>query len=122
MTRKTIVLIVSIFLMAVTAFAADPPEGYEWASNKGALKITIQNADVYVFDTYSPLTVSKDKSVSWGVTKETDLTDLGKELKGRLLKIDDIASVFVGYRVIMFRKFPLSAWKELMPKIKKALE
>ena len=125
---KTTALIVFVVLMAVTAFggtiafAADPPEGYEWASSKGALKITIQNADVYIFDTYEPLTVSKNISVGWGVAKDSDLTDLGKDLKGRLEKIGDIASVFVGYRVIMFRKFPLSTWNKLMPEIEKALK
>jgi hypothetical protein len=119
---KAILIGLLIGAMSAVALGADVPEGYEWASNKGALKMTIQNPDVYIFDTYSPLTIEKGKTVSWGVTKVSDLTDLGKELRGRLLKIDDVASVFVGYRVIMVRKFPLSTWEPILPAIKKALD
>jgi hypothetical protein len=119
--KKTLIVL-ALLSFAVASFAADPPEGYEWVSKHGALKITIQNPHVYIFDTYEPLTIAKNKTVAWEEVKDTDLTDLGKDLRGRLLKINDIASVFVGYRVIMFRKFPLSTWEKLMPEIKNALE
>ena len=128
-----ITLIVSIIFIAFTFTAAlaeeqpigSTPEGYEWSSDKGALKPVTNNnkkTDLYLFDTYGAMTVSKDKSVGWGVTDEKNLTDLGKEVRGRLLKIDDIASVFIGYRVVMFRKFPLAKWQDMMPEIKRALE
>ena len=98
------------------------PEGYEWSSDKGALRISTDNKHIYIFDTYETLTIAKDKIVSWGVTSEANLTDLGKDLKGRLMKINDIGSVFVGYRVIMLRKFPLSDWMGMTDQIYKALE
>ena len=128
---KLIVLIVSI-LIAFTTFAlaeqqpvGSTPEGYTWSSDKGALKPIMgrnKNVDIYLFDTYESLTVSKEKALNWGVTDEKDLTDLGRNLRSRLLKINDISSVAITYRAIMFRKFPLSDWKDILPEIKKALE
>ena len=128
---KLIGLIVSILIAFTTLALAEQqpvgstPEGYEWSSDRGALKPVTSNnqkTDIYLFDTYDAMTTSKDKTVGWGVTDEKNLTDLGKEIKGKLLKINDIASVFLGYRVVMFRKFPLANWSDIMPEIKKALE
>ena len=67
-------LIVFAALMTITAigtiaFAADPPEGYEWASDKGALKISTDNKHIYIFDTYESLTIDSETIVGWAGKK-----------------------------------------------------
>jgi hypothetical protein len=132
MLRKT-ALIIAIILIGAFAYAEQAtvktPDGYEWSSDKGALRQAQGSAGelnkyVYVFDTYENLTASKDakNNVPWGSAKLNSLTELGKDLRARLLKVDDVESVFVGHRVIMFRRFALSEWPDILPSAKKALE
>lgn len=123
---RKIALILAFIIVPFLAFAADPPEGYEWASDKGALRLNANDKDIYIFDTYESLTIDSERAVGWAgkktIEKSVILTPLGKDLALRALKPDDVYQVIVAYRMIMIRKHPLSTWAKFMPEIKKALE
>ena len=88
------------------------------ATSLAAYKVT-----AYTFDTYDALTTGKEISIPWGTAQkaaEKSLTDLGKDLRGRLLKELDIADVFIGYRVMVIKFFPLPRG-DVLEQIKNAL-
>lgn len=121
-----IALILGIALMLIfNAYAQDPvPAGYEWGSPMGALKKSEKNENTYIFDTTSGnfLTDGKQTIVPFNTTKKKGLTDLGVTLKGKLMKIEDVADVAVEYRRIWIQKYPLSSWDTIMPEMQKVLQ
>lgn len=122
--QRKIALIIGIILMAIYAYAADPPAGYEWASPLGALRKSTNTGNIYVFDTSSGnhLTANKQAVVDYQDKRENQLTDLGKTLRGKLLKIEGVSAVAVEYRRLWVRKFPLDDWATILPEIQKVLK
>lgn len=124
MPRK-IALIIGIILMTIYAgWAQEPPAGYEWASPLGALKKSENSPNIYVFDTTpgNYLTDHKQTIVPYNTKKDNNLTDLGKTLKGKLLKIEGVEDVAVEYRRMWIRKFPLDDWAVVIAEIQKVLK
>jgi len=117
-------LILGIVLVFIFAAYAEPPDGYEWSSPIGALKRNDKNPNAYIFDTTpgNHLTSNKQIVVPYNTRKDNELTDLGKTLKGKLLKIDGIADVAVEYRRLWIQKFPLDDWAVILPEMQKVLK
>lgn len=122
--HRKFALIIGIVLMAIFAYAQDPPAGYDWSSPLGALRKSGTNANILIFDTTTGnyLTASKQAVVEYTDQRANSLTDLGKTLRGKLLKIEGVAAVAVEYRRLWIRKFPLDNWDIIMPELQGALK
>jgi len=132
--KNLLILIVTVSLFYIFCpglFAAEAveggiPEGYIFVTDDGALKevrAPTGKLTLYAFDTWEAMTPNKETSVAWGTnqkTAEKSLTDIAKDLRGRLLKQEDIADVFIGHRQIAIKFFPLSRG-DVLEQIKTAL-
>lgn len=124
-----IALIIGIIGMCLMAYAQDespePGMQYQWESQLGKLRADSGRPHVYVFDTYDPMTTDRDVNVAWTERVpeklEKKLTTKALDIHQRLLKLNDVGGVFIGYRVIMIQTFPLVR-QDPLPAIKEILK
>lgn len=127
--KKVLIALLTLTLFAIPALAQeDPPTAgieYQWESKLGKLRADSGRPNVYVFDTYEPMTAKREDSVQWNERVaekiKPKLTEKAFDIHQRLLKIDDVGGVFITYRLIMIQTFPLVR-QDPLPAIKEILK
>jgi len=85
-------------------------------------RVAVNAEDLLLVDTQQDLTLEKDGRV----LRKEDLpkaSPVGKDLYGRLLKLEDISAVVIGPRRLEIAKFPYkTSWEKVLPEVLKTLD
>jgi len=85
-------------------------------------RVAVNAEDLLLVDTQIDLTLEKDGRV----LRKEDLpkaSPAGKDLYGRLLKLEDVSAVVIGPRRLEIAKFPYkTSWEKVLPEVLKTLD
>ena len=87
-----------------------------------AYRFNMRNSHQLTVITKAPLLTSKNETWLNNEEKSKFSTELAKHIRGKLMKMDEVQSVDLGYRLIVVNKFLLDTWDDALPKVLKVLE